>query len=156
MDDNLKKKILAMKNELMLFTLLNNEEMEVLVPYLEVFPYKAGQTLFEEGETGDFLAFIVSGRVQAKKHTEFKGKQIVLATLEKGSLVGEMSMVNPGESRTASVVALEDSEFVIVSRDSLDKLTETYPLIGIKILKGLIRILAIRLQKADERFSIIF
>ena len=156
MDGNLKKKILTMKDELMLFTLLNNEEIEMLIPYLELLLYKSGQTLFEEGETGDFLAFIVSGRVQAKKHTEFKGKQIVLATLEKGSLVGEMSIVNPGEPRSASVVALEASEFVIVKRDSLDALTEEYPLIGIKILKGLIRILAIRLQKADERFSIIF
>jgi CRP-like cAMP-binding protein len=156
MDGNLKKKILTMKDELMLFTLLNNEEMELLVPYLELLLYNAGETLFEEGDTGDFLAFIVSGRVQAKKHTEFKGKQIVLATLEKGSLVGEMSIVNPGEPRSASVVALEASEFVIVKRDSLDALTEEYPLIGIKILKGLIRILAIRLQKADERFSIIF
>jgi CRP-like cAMP-binding protein len=156
MDGNLKKKILTMKDELMLFTLLNNEEMELLVPYLELLLYNEGETLFEEGDTGDFLAFIVSGRVQAKKHTEFKGKQIVLATLEKGSLVGEMSIVNPGEPRSASVVALEASEFVIVKRDSLDALTEEYPLIGIKILKGLIRILAIRLQKADERFSIIF
>ncbi len=156
MDDNLKNKILAMKDELVLFNLLNNEEVEALVPYLEVLLYKSGQTLFEEGEPGDFLAFIVSGRVQAKKHTEFKGKQIVLATLEKCSLVGEMSFVNSDEPRSASVVALEDSEFVIIRRDSMDALTEKYPMIGIKILKGLIRILAIRLQKADERFSTIF
>ena len=156
MDERTRNFIFEMKDELMLFHLLSPEQMKMVVPYLEVIDYPKGSVLFKEREHGDFLAFIVRGKMEVKKQTEFEGKQIVLATLGRGSLVGELSFINAEEPRSATVAALEDSEIVVLKRDVLDELTREHPEIGVLILKGMIRILAIRLRKAVERLSYIF
>jgi CRP-like cAMP-binding protein len=155
MENNLKELIYELKDELKIFHLLNKEELEQIVPYFEIVHYPAGTTLFNEGDSGDFIGFIVSGRLEVKKQTEFKGRQIVLALLSRGSFVGELSMVDE-QPRSATVVASEDSELVILRREALDSLMQTYPYIGIKILKGLNRFLAIRLRKAVDRLTVIF
>lgn len=156
MADNLTQFIFSMKEELMLFDLLTEQEVEQIIPYLEVAVYPKDTTLFNEGDSGDFLMFILNGSMEVKKSTEFKGKQIVLAKLGRCSLVGELSFVDVTQPRSATVVASEDSEVVILRREKLDALTIEYPVIGVKILKGLIRVLAIRLRKAVERLSMIF
>lgn len=156
MEDTLKQFICSMDEQLMLFHLLAEEEVGLICPFLERIRYQAGSTVFNEGEVGDYMAFIVSGLLEVKKETEFKGRQVVLAKLKPGSFVGEMSLVNEKELRSATVIALDDSELLILKRDALDALVEKHPHIGIKILKGLNRILAIRLRKAVERLTTIF
>jgi len=156
MDKRIRETIYSMKDDLMLFHFLSDDELEEVIPYLEIVDYKKGYIMFKEGEEGDFIAFIVKGKMDVKKETEFKGKQIVLATLSKGSIVGEVSFAVPEEKRTATVEAREDTEVVILRRGSFERLMEKNPWIGIKIQKALLRILAIRLKKIVERLSFIF
>ncbi len=155
MDNNLKDMIYKFRDELIIFHLLTEEELGQILPYLGVIYYPAGTVIFKEGDPGDFMGFVGSGKLEVKKHTEFKGKQIILALLSKGSFVGELSLIDE-QPRSATVVALEDSELVVLKREALDSLMQTHPYIGIKILKGISRILAIRLRKAGERLSIVF
>lgn len=145
-----------MKEKLLLFHFLTDEEVEVIVPCLDIVAFPKGTSVFQEGETGDFIGFISKGKLEVKKSTEFEGKQVVLATLGRGSMVGELSFVDIDEPRNATVMALENSELVILKRDALEELTEKWPTIGIKILKGIIRILAVRLRKSVERLTLIF
>ncbi|UCD34728.1 MAG: cyclic nucleotide-binding domain-containing protein [Nitrospiraceae bacterium] len=156
MDDTIGAFIFAMKDKLLLFHLLSDDEVEKITGYFEIALFPAGTILFREGEPGDYIGFIVSGALEVKKQTEFKGKAIVLATLKKGSFVGEMSLMGPHEPRSATVVALEDSELVILKREELDALIDNYPRIGIKILRGLNQILTIRLRKTVDRLTSIF
>ena len=156
MDERIRETIYSMRDDLMLFHFLSDDELEEVIPYLEIVDYKKGSIMFKEGEEGDFIAFIVKGKMEVKKETEFKGKQIVLATLGKGSIVGEVSFAVPEEKRTATVEAREDTEVVILRREPFEKLMERNPWIGIKIQKALLRILAIRLKKVVERLSYIF
>lgn len=155
MENNLKELIYEVKEDLKIFHLLNKEEMEQIVPYFKIIHCPVGTTLFNEGDPGDFIGFITSGKLEVKKQTEFKGRQIVLALLSKGSFVGELSMIDE-QPRSATVVALEDSELVILRRGALDSLMQRYPYTGIKVLKGLNRILSIRLRKAVDRLAVIF
>jgi CRP-like cAMP-binding protein len=155
-DSTLKDLIFEMKEKLLLFHFLTNEEVELIVPYLDLVAFPKGARIFKEGEKGDFVGFISQGRLEVKKSTEFEGKQVIIATLGRGSLVGELAFVDIDEPRTATVVALENSEIVVLKRKDLEALTEKWPHIGIKILKGIIRILAVRLRKSVERLTLIF
>jgi CRP-like cAMP-binding protein len=152
---DLNKLFSELKDELKIFNLLTDEELEQIEPYFEVIRCTKDKTLFKEGDPGDFVGFITSGKLEVKKHTEFKGRQIVLALLTRGSFVGELSMVDD-QPRSATVVAQEDSELVILKRTDFESLMQKYPFIGIKILKGLNRYLAIRLRKAVDRLTVIF
>lgn len=155
MDNNLKDLIYKFRDELVIFHLLTEEELGQILPYLEVVYYPAGTVIFKEGDPGGFMGFVGSGKLEVKKHTEFKGKQIILALLSKGSFVGELSLIDE-QPRSATVVSLEDSKLIILKSESLDSLMQKHPHTGIKILKGICRILAIRLRKAGERLSLIF
>ena len=156
MENTIKEFICSKKEHLFLFCLLDDDEVDQIIPYIQVVQYRKGDTLFSEGDPGDFIAIIVSGLLEVKKRTEFKGRQIVIATLKEGSFVGEMSLINEKEPRSATVRAREDSEVVVLDRKALDSINEKYPHIGIKILKGLNQILAIRLRKAVERITDVF
>ncbi len=156
MEDNLRKFISEKKDQIVLFSLLNEEEIEQIIPFFEIVSYKKGDILFNENDSGDFVAVILSGFLEVKKSTEFKGRQIVIAALKEGSFVGEMSLINENEPRSATVAAREDSEVMLLNRKALDSITDNYPQIGIKILKGLNQILAVRLRKAVERIKDVF
>ncbi len=155
MEENLKEIIFGLRDELKIFYLLTDEELEKVVPYMELLHCSSGTILFKEGDPGDFIGFVISGRLEVKKQTEFKGKQIVLALLSKGSFVGELSIMDD-QPRSAMVQAFEDSELFMLRRESLDSLVHDHPFIGVKVLKGIGRIISIRLRKAVERLTVIF
>jgi CRP-like cAMP-binding protein len=156
MEDKIKEFILKNRDHLILFNLLNGEELENILSYLEVINFPAGDIVFNEGDIGDYMGIILSGKLDVKKQTEFKGRQVIIASLKEGSFVGEMSLVNEHEPRSATVSASEDSQIVILKREALESLIQKYPYIGVKILKGLNQVLAIRLRKTVERMTSMF
>jgi CRP/FNR family cyclic AMP-dependent transcriptional regulator len=155
MDPEIRKIIDELKDEANLFHLFNQEELGQIGPYLEVIHLPAGAVFFKEGDPGNCLGIVISGRLQAKKQTEFHNNQLVLALLGRGSLVGELAMIDE-DTRSASVVAVEDSDVVVLRRAALDAMLQAHPYIGIKLYKGICRILSIRLRTLSQRLSVIF
>jgi CRP-like cAMP-binding protein len=153
--DRISSVLYEIKDDIRIFQLLDTEELKKLAPYLEIVNYPAHSVLFTEGDPGDFIGCVLSGKLDVKKETEFKGKQVILAVLERGSFVGELSLID-GQPRSATVEAHQDSEILILKRNSLDAYIQEYPSGGIKILKGIIRVLSLRLRKATERLTSIF
>ncbi len=76
--------------------------------------YKKGETLMEEGEAGFESYVIVKGKVNVCKMRN--GKNEILSTLEKGDIVGEMSLIT-SECRSASVIAIESTEVMILTQE---------------------------------------
>jgi CRP-like cAMP-binding protein len=155
MGQDLKKLVFDIKDELIIFHHLDKEDLEQILPFFELLDCPAGTTIFKEGDEGDYACFIATGRFEVKKQTEFKGKQVIIALLGKGSIVGEMSLIDQ-HPRSATVVSREDSKIVILRREAAESIAQKYPYIGIKILKGLNRVLSIRLRQADDRLLGIF
>ncbi len=139
----------------MLLSLLDEREIEQIASFFEFVQYPAKSVVFKEGDPGDFVGFVVSGKLEVKKQTEFKGNQVIIALLSKGALVGELSMFDK-EKRSATVEAVEDTSMIIMTNTSLESLIQTFPYTAIKLMGGLIRILSVRLRKATERLTNIF
>jgi CRP-like cAMP-binding protein len=93
--------------------------------------------------------------LDVKKQTEFKEKELVLAVLKRGSFAGELSMLD-GAKRTATIRAVEDSSLLILGRDALTTFIERHHEPGIKILRGIIRTMAIRQRNTSERLMTFF
>ncbi|NWF97845.1 MAG: cyclic nucleotide-binding domain-containing protein [Nitrospirae bacterium] len=139
----------------MIFEFLNEQDFVIIAPFFELKNYPLGTIVFKEGEPGEFIGFVLSGKLEVKKQTEFKGNQLIIAILGKGSMVGELSIFDE-HKRSATVEAVEDTNLLIIKNDSINSLIEQFPYIGAKLLKGLIRILSLRLRKATERLTNIF
>lgn len=152
---DLKGIIYELKDKMQIFQFISNDEIEKLVPCFEIATYPAGTVIFKEGDLGDFIGFVISGKLEVKKQTDFKGKQIVLALLGKGSFAGDLSMIDE-QPRTATIMALEDSALLILGSQTLNSFIEKHPDTGVKILKGVIRTISIRLTKTIERLISLF
>jgi CRP-like cAMP-binding protein len=144
-----------LREMIQIFHLLDDEELEMLLPYFVVEHYPPGATVFKEGDEGWFIGFVLSGELEVKKQTEFKEKQLVLAILKKGSFAGELSMLD-GAKRTATITAIKESSLLVLSRDALNVFIERHPGPGIKILRGIIRTMAMRQRMTSERLLTFF
>ncbi len=83
----------------------------------------AGQKVFTEGEKGDRAYLIQEGQIEIVKNG------LVLGTLSKGELFGEMALVDD-QPRMATAQAVSDASLVIITRDSFrDKLDRADPFI---------------------------
>jgi len=155
MKNNIIKEHLDKLRSEMIFSFIEDEDAEKVIPFFESVDYPVGAVIFKEGDAGDFIGFVVSGKLEVKKQTEFKGNQLIIALLSSGALVGELSIFDQ-HKRSATVEAVEDTTMLILRSKSLEALIQQHPYTGIKLLKGLIRILSLRLRKATERLTTIF
>jgi CRP/FNR family cyclic AMP-dependent transcriptional regulator len=153
-DDKVKELLNDLRKEI-IFSLFDDEDVEKIAPFFETTTYLPGTILFREGDPGDFFGLVMSGKLEVKKHTEFRGKQVVIALLTRGALVGELSMFDR-HSRSATVEAVEKTTMIILRNEALEALMQQYPCTGLKLLRGLGRILSLRLRKATERLTTIF
>jgi CRP-like cAMP-binding protein len=153
-DKAIREQLQKMRHE-MIFSQLDDQDIENISSFFELITYPAHAIIFKEGELGDFIGFVVAGKLEVKKQTEFKGNQLIIAILGTGALVGELSIFDQ-HKRSATVEAVEDTVMLILRNESLEKLMLQHPFPAIKILKNLIRILSLRLRKATERLTTIF
>lgn len=134
------------------FGFLTDDERQGICPYIELKVCPAKAVLMQENEASNYLGFLVEGRLAVKKETGFKGKYIILAILEQGSVVGETEILAHGP-RSSTVVAVEDCRLLTLTDDSFNRLLRDDPPLGIKLLKRIVYVLSLRLRKAGERLS---
>jgi len=131
---------------------LDESDRDLTLPYLIGLEYVEGTTIIKEGDSGDWMAFVVEGRLAVKKETDFPGKHILVAILETGSLIGEISGLEKGK-RAATVEVVEKCRLLRFSSDDFENLLQLHPYLGIKILKRILHVLGVRVKKADDRLA---
>lgn len=134
------------------FRFLSGEELDTICPFLQLRRWPAGSVLMQEGEPGAFMGFLVAGNLAVRKETLFAGKHILLAILEPGTMVGEISVV-AHEQRNASVVATEESTLLELTSDDFEVLVTQDPVLGVKFLSQIVKVVSLRLRKADDRLA---
>ncbi len=101
----------------MLFEKLSEEDRAALAQAINLRHVSQGTTLFQAGDAGDCLYVVQSGEVELFiKDTT--GQKIVLTVAGTGDLFGELSMLDD-QPRSATGVALTDSELLELDRDNL-------------------------------------
>ncbi len=105
--------------------------------------YKKGEVILMEEESGSALFVIVEGEVKVVRIGE-DGREVILSILGPSDIFGEMALLD-GETRSASVVALDNAELFMIHRKDFLGLLHEYPSIAISLLKHLTQ----RLRRAD-------
>jgi len=155
MTDNIIEKNLCTFRSEIPFSFLSEEDFRKIACFFESASYPAHTVIFREGDPAEFIGFVLSGKLEVKKQTEFKGNQLIIAILTKGAPVGELSIFDE-HARSATVEAVEDTSILMLRNDAFERLLKEFPDIGIKILKGFIRTLSLRLRKMTERLTTVF
>lgn len=134
-----------------LFESLNRSEIEVVANYVTLRELESGETLFNEWDRADYVCFIEKGSLDVLKKTG-PDQQTAIARLRRGRSIGEMSIID-NFPRPATVQAGSQTKLVLFTRDSFEQLMNEHGDIGIKILKGLSRLLAQNLRKTSSRMA---
>jgi CRP-like cAMP-binding protein len=108
--------------------------------------FPAGTTLLRQGDESDCLFVLLGGRVRVEVRHPRLGTPIVLADLGPGEVVGEMGVLDT-RPRSATVVALEDTEAVSLQHAAVSLVLLQFPQAGATLLRTLSR----RLRALDER-----
>ena len=133
-------------------TLLENfstEEVRLLAHFMDVYRAEQEMEIIREGDGGDFMLMVLEGKVDVYKRDRWNTPQL-LATVEGGRTLGEMSMID-GEARFATCVASEPTLIAVLDRESLARIIVEQPLLGAKILMELVLMLSQRLRATSQR-----
>lgn len=127
-----------------LFSHLRGEDVDRLASTVRQRAYPKKSIIVFEADPGDALFIIASGRVKVVLTAE-DGREVILSTRGGGDFFGEMALFD-NEPRSAHVIAMEDSELLILHREAFHKCIENIPGIAIGILRALVN----RLREADN------
>jgi NTE family protein len=110
------------RNEL--FGGLEPEVLDEIEQELVLLSYPSGTTLIRQGDTGDCLYVIVSGRVQVLVGP--RGHERVIDELAAGHAFGEMAVLT-GEPRRATIRAIRDTQAARLTEAAFDRLVQKRP-----------------------------
>ncbi len=106
----------------------------------------ANTILFNEGDAGEEMFIIQTGRVKISKR--IRGVEKTLATLEKGEFFGEMAILND-KPRSATAETLEECDMLVIDRKTFDALIRGNSEIAVRFIKRL----ADRLRETNDQME---
>ncbi len=127
-----------------LFAELPPERIHELAQLVRRRTYHRGETIFHKGDPGSGLYIIASGQVKIVLPSE-TGDEAMLAVLEAGEFFGELALFD-GLPRSATVVAVQNAEVLILHRDDFMSFVGRNP----EVVTGLFSALSRRLRATDE------
>ncbi len=143
-----------LQQEFRFFKTLNDDEVADFLQFCDFTTGSAGDSLWEEGDSDNYAAFIVSGKLGIKKKTEFD-KYMIVGTFARGTVAGELCLLTD-RKRSVTAVVLEDMEIVRLSSQDFEKLMSEYPMLGLKLLRDIFLVIANRLNRSTARIASIF
>jgi len=127
-----------------LFSALAPEAVEALTASMSESRVERGVTIFREGEPGDRLFVIRSGKIKLGQ-TSSDGRETLLAVLGPGEMFGELSLFDPGP-RTATATVVADAHVYELGHDQIVAWLEQFPGAARHMLHALAR----RLRRTNE------
>lgn len=127
-----------------IFELLHDDDRIELAKVVDSVQLQSGTILFQAGEPGESLFIVRKGSIELYiKDTA--GQKIVLTVAEEGQLFGELSLLDNGP-RTATAVALDEAELLVLDREDLLLLFQKRPDAALHMLAAMSGMT----RKADE------
>ncbi len=151
-DDTERARRLALKREVLakmpLFSRLSDRELLRIMQVAEVHAYRAGDRVIREGDRGDELFIVLSGRVRVLRG------DAVLSEIGSGEHFGEMALIR-SVPRSATVQAEGDCELIGIRRADFFEILRKEHELAVKLLWQFLGVLADRLDQTskDLRFA---
>jgi CRP/FNR family cyclic AMP-dependent transcriptional regulator len=130
-----------------LFSGLDRVELERFAEVTREKSYPKGSVILFEDDPGDSLFVVREGRVKVVLIGE-DGREVILGVLGIGEYFGELSLIDD-RPRSAHVIAMEDSNLLVLRREDFRRRVESSPNVAWALLTELSR----RLRRADDKIG---
>jgi CRP/FNR family cyclic AMP-dependent transcriptional regulator len=129
------------------FTQLTESELEIVRGLSSEKPFPRSAVVLSEGDLGDSLYMIESGKVKVFI-SDKDGREMILKLLGRGDFFGELAMIDK-QPRSASITTLEASVFLILTHEAFEQCVARIP----RIANMVMRVLAQRVRDADRKIG---
>jgi CRP/FNR family transcriptional regulator, cyclic AMP receptor protein len=141
-------KKLGLLRELELFSGLSEADIEAIGHATTMTRCRPGQVILAPDDPPERIHILKRGRVRVYRVTP-DGKQLTLDIYEKGTILGDMSLLGQDAIPEAYAQALDDAVICTITPDELRLLIERYPIIGLNVIAHLSH----RLQEAERELE---
>lgn len=135
----------AVLHKIPLFSQLSPADLQRVIEVAREKSYPRNSVILFEDDPGDALYVVARGQVKVVLIGD-DGREVILSVLGEGEFFGEMSLLDD-EPRSAHVIAMEDSDLLVLRREDFEGILATNPQIALALLREMTR----RLRRADEK-----
>ena len=144
-----------------IFFELTSTQLELIAALCHEQRCKIGEVIFEENSKSKELYIIGQGEVEIQLDPNLVGdgsvspgrpaRPFTIATLRRGQSFGEVALVDQGLRSASARCAQQNTRLLVIPRDKLMSMCETYPLLGFRLMRNLAADLAMKTRNADLR-----
>ncbi len=127
----------------------SEDQVNVLRPIIEDVRFETDQMIFEQGDSADYLYFVLDGRVSIRFKPE-DGPELTVSEVDQGGVFGWSSALG-SKSYTSSAICTECGIFIRLDGENLKNICQEYPETGILILNRLAGVIAQRLRGTHKQ-----
>jgi len=132
-------------------------QLEMVANLCQEVIFQAGEIIFKENSSSKELYIITQGEVEILinpvdgKTATSKKSGTAIAVLQRGQSFGEVALVDEGLRSASARAAQKETHLLVISRDKLIMLCETYPQLGYRLMYNLAADLAMKIRNTDLR-----
>ncbi|HNN12887.1 MAG TPA: cyclic nucleotide-binding domain-containing protein [Anaerolineales bacterium] len=129
-------------------------QLELVANLCREVNFNAGEVIFQENSSSKELYVIVQGEVDIlinRSNGTSAKNETAVARLRRGQSFGEVALVDEGLRSASAYSALKDTRLLVIPRDKIIMLCETYPQLGYRLMYNLAADLAMKIRNTDLR-----
>lgn len=132
-------------------------QLELVANICQEVTYQKDELIFKENSGSKELYVIVQGEVDIVVDPSLVGtaeegiENKTIATMRRGQSFGEVALVDEGLRSASACAAQKDTHLLIIPRDKLIMLCDTYPQLGYRLMYNLAADLAMKIRNTDLR-----
>lgn len=136
-----------------IFNQFTPTQLELVANLCREVTYQDGDLIFRENSNSKELYIIAQGEVDIfiEPDSSGSGKETTIAKLRRGQSFGEIALVDDGLRSASARSAQADTRLLVIQRDKLIMLCETYPQLGYRLMHNLAADLASKIRNTDLR-----
>ena len=135
---------------------LSETQLQMVASICTEIAYKKGDIIVEENSTGDELYVIAQGEVEVlvdpslvQVQQDEPSEAVSIATLRSGQTFGEVALVDQGLRTASARCASRTARLLIVPREKLITLCDSYPDLGYRVMRNVAADLAFKIRGTD-------
>lgn len=141
------KSICSIIHKIDIFGGLSDENLAGLVKLLKIVVYEKGERIFNQGDQPSYIYIVRSGKV--KMVLDIDSEALELIEFGEGKCIGETSVIGI-QPHTATALATEKTELIVLSRQALLNIFETNKDLFGRLILNIAREACRRLTKSDQ------
>jgi CRP-like cAMP-binding protein len=141
-----------------IFVELTPTQLELIASSCQEKRLNTGDIIFEENTPSDELYIIAQGEVEIQVDPSLVGDNtsrpmgpVTIATLRRGQSFGEVALVDQGLRSATARCAQHNTHLLLIPREKLMTLCDTYPQLGYRLMRNLAADLALKIRNTDLR-----